>query len=246
MPEFNLFIAFFAGILAFLSPCVLPLIPAFLAYMAGTTVSEAQQANEAKLKIIINVIFFCLGFSIVFAVIGAVLNGILLGVSFEVRTWLGRIGGLVIIFFGLFLIGIIKLPFLEREFKVQAKKTKYQYLTSFIFGATFAAGWTPCVGVFLGTILTLAVSNPTLAFPLLLSFAFGLTLPFLLAGIFYSQVAVFIQRAQTFMKYFKIVSGIILIGLGILMFTNTLSLLGTFGLLSSWLQTINRTINKTG
>ncbi|TAL57747.1 MAG: cytochrome C biogenesis protein, partial [Nanoarchaeota archaeon] len=87
MPEINLFIAFFAGILAFLSPCVLPLIPAFLAYLAGTTVSEAQQANEAKLKIIINVIFFCLGFAIVFAIIGAVLNSILLGVSFGIRTW---------------------------------------------------------------------------------------------------------------------------------------------------------------
>src|SRR3989338_770009 len=184
MANINLSIAFFAGILAFLSPCVLPIIPAFLAYMAGTTVSEGETQKDARLKVFLNALFFCIGFALVFAVIGALLNSILVGISYDIRIWLGRIGGVLIILFGLFLMGLIKIPFLEQEYKLRAQKTKYQYVSSFIFGATFAAGWTPCVGVFLGTILTLAVTNPASAFPLLLSFALGITLPFLIVGIF--------------------------------------------------------------
>ncbi len=234
----NLFVAFGAGLFAFLSPCVLPLIPAFLAYMAGTTVSEAQVQSSARLKIFLNSAFFCIGFALVFAVIGALLNSVLLGISYDLRLWLGRIGGIVIIFFGLFLTGLIKLPFLEQEYKLHAKKTKYQYLTSFIFGATFAAGWTPCVGVFLGTILTLAVTNPASAFPLLLSFALGLTLPFLLAGIFYAEAVTWIQKAHRFVQYFKVVSGVILILLGILVFTNNLSRIASFEALTLWFQSL--------
>ncbi|MEK6968247.1 MAG: cytochrome c biogenesis protein CcdA [Nanoarchaeota archaeon] len=240
MVEVNLLIAFGAGLLAFLSPCVLPLIPAFLAYMAGTTVTEGGSNNEVKLKIIFNTIFFCLGFAFVFAVIGALLNSILIGLSYDVRVWLGRIGGVIIIFFGLFLVGLLKIPFLEQEYKLRAKKTRFQYLTSFLFGATFAAGWTPCVGVFLGVILTLAITNPAIAFPLLLSFALGLTLPFFITGIFFSQAVDFVKNSPKFMKYFKIISGLILIILGILVFTNNLSKLASFDALLFWFQNLSK------
>ena len=133
-------------------------------------------------------------------------------------------------------MGLVKIPFLEQEYKLHPEKTKYQYLTSFIFGASFAAGWTPCIGVFLGTILTLAVSDPVSAFPLLMSFSLGLTFPFLLAGIFYAKASAWIAKAGTFLKYFKLISGIILIILGILVFTNNLGYLVNHGPALEWLK----------
>lgn len=239
MDDLNLFIAFGAGLLAFLSPCVLPLIPAFLAYLAGTTVSEGAKSAHMRLAIFINTLFFILGFSLVFALAGILLGGVLSFASQAIRAWLGYIGGALIIAFGLYLLGLLKIPLLDREYKVQAKKTRFQYLTSFIFGATFAAGWTPCVGALLGAILTLAVTEPLQAFPLLFSFSLGITLPFLLAGIFYSQAAGLISHAGTFMKYFRIVSGILLIILGILVFTGELSQLANFSPIASWLDRLN-------
>jgi len=174
--------------------------------------------------VFINSVFFVLGFSVIFSLVGVLLQSVLSNVSFTVTVWLGYLGGTVIIFFGLFLIGLIKIPFLEREHKLQVKKKfKNSYITSFVFGSAFAVGWTPCVGAILGAILTFAVSNPASAFPLLLSYSLGLGIPFLIVGLFTDRASGFIEKAGPWLKYVNYVFGGVLIILGILVFTNQLA-----------------------
>lgn len=173
--------------------------------------------------IFINSVFFVLGFSIIFSLVGVLLQSVLSSVSYTVQKWLGYVGGTVIIFFGLYLIGLIKIPFLEQEHKLKVKrKFKYSYVTSFVFGSAFAIGWTPCVGAILGAILTLAITTPASAFPLLLSYSIGLGIPFLLVGLFTDRASGFIEKAGPKLKYVNYVFGSILIMLGILVFTNQL------------------------
>jgi len=223
--------AFLGGLVSFLAPCVLPIIPGFLAYLAGASTTET---GSKRREIFINSIFFVLGFSVVFAVLGVLLNTLLEGVAYGVQTWLSRIGGVMIIFFGLYLVGLIKIPFLEKEYKFGVKtKFKSRYATSFLFGLAFAAGWTPCVGPALGVILGLAATAPGSAFILLLTYALGLGIPFLLVGAFTGQAAEFINRHATGLKYLNIVFGIILLALGILIFTQKLSLIANFEFLNN-------------
>ncbi len=222
MAEFNLLLAFLAGLASFLSPCVLPLVPAFLGYLGGVSLKNAD-SSDARLKVFLNTVFFVLGFSVVFALIGILLATALSNASLDVRDWLGRIGGVVIIGFGLFVLGLLPLDFLEKERKISPVKTKYSYLTSFLFGASFAVGWTPCVGAILGSVLTLAATEPASAFPLLLAYALGLGVPFLIVGALASKALPWFN-SLTWLKWFNIAVGIILIILGVLVFTNTLSL----------------------
>src|SRR3989338_4274157 len=172
----TIFVAFFAGLVSFLAPCVLPIIPGFLAYLAGSSLADARTHRR---DIFLNSLFFVIGFSLVFAVLGVLLNTLLESFAYDVQIWLSRVGGAIIIFFGLYLTGLLKIPFLEKThtFKVQ-KRFKSKYATSFLFGLAFAAGWTPCVGAALGAILGLAASQPGAAFGLLMAYALGLGLPF--------------------------------------------------------------------
>src|SRR3989344_4449354 len=171
-----------------------------------------------------NAVFFVLGFSIVFSLVGVLLQSVLAGISYSVQKWLGYAGGAMIIFFGIYLLGLVKIPFLEQEHKLKVKrKFKYSYATSFVFGSAFAVGWTPCVGAILGAILTLAATSPGSAFPFMVSYSLGLGLPFLLVGLFTDRAQGFIRRAGSKLKYGNYVFGVVLIGLGILVFTNQLS-----------------------
>ena len=200
MAEITIFLALLAGLASFLSPCVVPLIPGFLSYLAGTSSVEIKEdSKRAKVTIFLNTIFFVVGFSLIFALLGVLLNSVLADTSFVIRNWLAKIGGVIIIIFGLFLLGLIRIPFLESEHKLKVKKFKYSYPTSFVFGATFAVGWTPCVGVILGTVLTLAATQPGSAFNLLLAYSVGLGIPFLITGLFVSQAADFIKRSQRYL-----------------------------------------------
>ncbi len=231
MATITIIAAFIAGLFSFLSPCVLPIIPGFLAYLSGTTPSEA---HNARLKIFMNSLFFVLGFGVVFALLGVLLNTVLESVSYGVQEWLGRIGGIIIILFGLFLLGLIKIPFLQQDHKIDVgKRFRYSYVGSFVFGAAFAVGWSPCVGAVLGSIFTLAVTQPGQSFLLLTTYALGLGIPFLIAGVFASQTLLFIKRFSTFFRYFNIVVGILLIILGILVFTQSLNTIANFSLLNS-------------
>lgn len=230
MHQIGFIIAFFAGIVSFISPCILPLVPAFLAYLTGVSAKEIESGSvKARSKIFFNAVFFVLGFTIIFALAGILLSSLLAGISFQLRTWFARVGGVIIILFGLYLLKLIRIPFLEREHKIHIKKKfKYSYVTSFVFGSTFAIGWTPCVGAILGAILTLAVVNPGSAFGLLLAYSFGLGIPFLLTGLFISQASGFIKKHQKALKYFNYAAGVILIVLGIFVFTNKLGLISNF------------------
>lgn len=233
MAEITLIIAFFAGLVSFISPCILPLIPAFLSYLSGISVSEANKSLKGRMVIFVNTIFFVVGFSLVFSILGILLNSIFADVAYNFRIWLGRIGGIIISIFGLFLVKLIKLPFLEREHKLKLNKFKFSYLTSFMFGIAFAAGWTPCVGAVLGSIVALAAVSAKNAFYLLMSYSLGLSIPFLLTGLFVSRMQNIIKRFEKPLGYFNIVVGVLLIILGILVFTNTLSNIANFSLLQN-------------
>ncbi len=223
--------AFLGGFVSFLAPCVLPIIPGFLAYLAGGSTADTGPKRK---EIFINSIFFVLGFGIIFALLGVLLNTLLENIAYGVQLWLSRAGGVMIIFFGLYLIGLIKIPFLEKEYKFGVKtKFKSRYVTSFLFGLAFAAGWTPCVGPALGVILGLAATEPGSAFILLLTYALGLGIPFLVVGAFTGQATEFINRHAVGLKYLNIVFGIVLLAIGVLIFTQKLSLVANFGLLNS-------------
>jgi len=184
-------------------------------------------------SIFVNSVFFVLGFSVIFSLVGVLLQSVLSSVSVTVQAWLGRIGGVVIILFGIYLLGLLRVGFLEREHKLKVKrKFRSSYVTSFVFGAAFAVGWTPCVGAILGAVLTLAITQPTGAFFLLLAYSLGLGIPFLLVGLFTTQAQGFINKAGKWLKYFNKIFGVVLIALGILVFTNQLSRVANFAFAS--------------
>lgn len=186
--------------------------------------------------IFLNSVFFVLGFSVIFSLVGILLQGVLSDISFTVQQWLGYIGGTIIIFFGIYLLGLVKIPFLEQEHKLRVKKRfRYSYATSFVFGSAFAVGWTPCVGAILGAILTLAITSPASAFPLLLSYSLGLGIPFLIVGLFTGRASKFIEKFGTRVKYVNYVFGAVLIIFGILVFTNNLARFASFPFLSDML-----------
>jgi len=230
MNEVSITIAFVAGVVSFLSPCVLPLVPGFLAYLAG---GQKDGPPERK-EVFLNSVFFVLGFSVIFALIGVLLNGIFSAVAYQAQSWLARIGGVFIILFGLYIVGLIKIPWLERDHKLKvSKKFKSRYITSFLFGVAFAVGWTPCVSFALGAILALAATQPGAAFYLLLSYSLGLGLPFLIIGAFTAQATHVIARFGKAVRYINLVFGIILIILGVLVFTQSLNLIANFDLVNN-------------
>jgi len=196
--------------------------------------------HKGQWGIFINSIFFVLGFSIIFSLVGVLLQSVLSNVAYTVQNYLAYIGGAVIILFGFYLLGLIKIGFLEREHRFKVKKRfKYSYATSFLFGAAFAIGWTPCVGAVLGSILTLAIANPGSAFSFLLAYSLGLGLPFLIVGFFTSRASSFIERIGPKLKYLKYVFGITLIILGIFVFTQQLSRIANVPFLANLLVSVN-------
>lgn len=227
MSEVTLALAFFAGIVSFLSPCVLPLIPAYLTFLAGTTLKK-EDIQKNRWKIFISSVFFVLGFSLIFSLLGVLLQGILSEYAYDLQAYLGYLGGAIIIAFGLQMMGVISIPFLEQERKIHLKKVETSYITSFLFGAAFAVGWTPCVGPVLGAILTVALTNPETAFALLLAYTLGLGMPFLLTGLFISQSLAVVKWLSPYLKTLNLIFGILLVMLGILVFTGTLPLVASF------------------
>ena len=232
MAGVSYFVAFLAGIVSFLAPCVLPLVPGFLVYLAGTSTGDAE---ARRWEIFLASVLFVAGFSLVFSILGILLTTILNSVAYDIQIWLSRAGGVVIIFFGLYLTGLIRVGWLEQEHKFAVTGIRSKYVTSFAFGIAFAAGWTPCVGAALGAILGLAASRPALAFSLLLAYSLGLGLPFLITGLFAAQAVVWIRQYSRALGYVNIVFGILLVILGILIFTQTLGLVANLPLLNNFL-----------
>ena len=231
MNDVTIPIAFAAGLVSFLSPCVLPIIPGFLAYLAGTSTDGKQN----KSGIFFQSLWFVIGFSVVFAILGVLLNTVLVHVAGRVEEWLSYIGGTIVIIFGLYLTGLLHIGFLERThaMRVDTKSKRPRFITSFLFGFAFAAGWTPCVGATLGAIIGLAATSPGSAFTLLFSYALGLGVPFLLVGLFASQAAGFFERHERGLSYVNKVFGALLIVIGILVFTGSLSDIANFSFVNS-------------
>ncbi len=233
MTDIPIIVAFIAGLVSFLSPCVLPLIPGFLSYLAGST----KDSSAPRRAIMLASLFFVLGFSFVFSLLGILLNTVLSSVAYEAQAWLSRIGGIIIITFGLYLAGLLKIPFLEKEYRLQVKwKFNSRLLTAFVFGAAFAAGWTPCVGAVLGSILALAATAPGSAFYLLFSYTLGLGIPFLIVGAFAGAAGAWIARSGNILRYVNIIFGIILVLLGILIFTENLPKIANFDFINALIQ----------
>ena len=220
MIEVIIFLVFIAGIVTFLSPCILPILPGFLAYLGSL--------GKSKNDLFINTIFYVIGFTLVFSILGVILSAFFKGTAYTTQTILSRIGGIIIILFGLYTIGIFKISFLQKSYNFQLPKIKNQYFASTIFGASFAIGWSPCVGAILGSVLTLAITNPSLGFIYLLVFSTGLSIPFLLVG-YYSEFALTkLNKFKPLLMYFNIFAGILLIILGFLMFTQTIYYISNF------------------
>ncbi|HXV65856.1 MAG TPA: cytochrome c biogenesis protein CcdA [Nitrosopumilaceae archaeon] len=238
MSEVTIVVALLAGLGSFVAPCILPMIPAFLAYISGTTISEFNQKNGTKtlvinrMNIILNTVFFVLGFSIVFSALGVIINSTLGNVSGELISSFNQIGGVIIVGFGVFLLLSTKFRSLNIEKKFIPKREKASYPLSFLFGLAFAAGWTPCVGPILGTILTLAAATPAASFNLLLAYSLGLGIPFILMGVFFSRATGIIRMMSRHLKYYSIIIGALIIILGILVFTNQLAYIANFPLLN--------------
>jgi cytochrome c-type biogenesis protein len=227
--------AFIAGLLTFLAPCTLPLVPAYLGFVSGVSLKDMddpEKARRARAKIFLNGAAFVVGFSVIFILFGT-LAGFAGRALVPYRIWLSRIGGIFVIIFGLFMLNVLKIPFLQsgRGFRVPPLFQRGKPLNSFTLGAAFGFGWTPCVGPILGSILLLASTSATaLQGALMLSiFSLGLAVPFLLIALSIGRAVSYIERYAAFLRVVSIVGGIFLVGLGVLLFSGKMGLLIGYG-----------------
>ena len=221
----EIFIAFGAGLISFLSPCVLPLIPGYIAYISGSSLNELLEKKNVNL---LPIILFTFGFSIVFITFGAsatYLGKFLLSNSFPLRI----IAGVIIIFFSLHIIGIINIKFLNYEKKIYADKSNTVF-SSILIGMAFAFGWTPCIGPILGSILILASTTENIGKGILLlsSYSLGLAIPFILSGYLIQKFILLSRNIKKKMNIIMKAGGILLFLTGILILTNQLQVLGFY------------------
>src|SRR5512134_1482839 len=212
-------LAFLAGLASFLSPCVFSLIPAYIGYLGGRAVG-GETTERNRFITFTHGLAFVLGFSIVFIALGVATSafGHLL---FDLRFWLAKIGGVVVIIFGLHMIGVFRIPFLEYDTRVQQMPDrKWGYLSSALMGVFFSAGWAPCVGPVLGAILTLALNGGSIStgVSLLSAYSAGLAIPFLVAAFGVGWVSVTLRKYGKAMHYVEVAMGVILVIIGVMLF----------------------------
>jgi cytochrome c-type biogenesis protein len=223
-PDVSVLIAFTAGILSFISPCVLPLIPSYLTYITGVSFKELTDAKgKARLRwaTMLHSFLFIMGFSVVFILMGA--SASYLGqVLVEYQSWIMRGGGVLIILLGIHFTGIINIPFLQMEKRFELRKKPLGHLGSFLVGVVFAAGWTPCIGPILSTILIYASASKsfTTGILLLAVYSMGLGIPFFLASLAFNSFLSTFDKIKKYMKWVTLASGILLIIIGILFLTD--------------------------
>jgi len=220
LSNLSLGLAFLAGLASFLSPCVFALVPAYVGYLSGQSVASSRQDESNRWVTLSHGVAFVLGFSVVFIFLG--LGASALGsLLFDLRPWLTRIGGFVVVVFGLHMTGIIRIPFLQYDIRRQtAPDRKLGYLSSALMGVFFSAGWSPCVGPILGTILTISLSGGSIAQGgvLLTAYSAGLAIPFLIAATQIGLVTKVLRRYGKVMHYVEIAMGIVLIAVGVMLF----------------------------
>lgn len=216
--------AFFAGVLMFLAPCTLPFIPGYLAFLSGVSLKENAANTKVRFKIFLNGLFFVLGFSLIFISLGS-LFGFLGKFLVYYKPWISSISGIFIILFGLSMTGILKFSYFQNIILFKPRIFKNSFLTSFIFGAAFSSGWTPCVGPILGTILILATTETSALKGglLLIIFTLGFSIPFLILSFAFAKSFNFIRKFSKYLNAISVASGIFLIILGILLLTNNMA-----------------------
>ena len=218
---FEIFFAVGAGVISFLSPCVLPLIPGYIAYISGSTLDEILEKKNINL---LPIILFTLGFSLVFIIFGAAasfIGQLLLKNSFELRIF----AGIVIIIFSLHIIGIINIKFLNYEKRIQSTGNK-GFFAPILIGMAFAFGWSPCIGPILGSVLAIAINDSVNGTLLLTIYSIGLGVPFLIVGLMMGRLIILSKNLAKFSRYFQILTGLILLVTGILILNGTIQSLG--------------------
>jgi cytochrome c-type biogenesis protein len=229
-------LALLAGLASFLSPCVFSLVPAYVGYLGGlatgaTGTASSENGNSNRWVTFSHGLAFVLGFSTVFVLLGvaAAFAG---GLLYDLRFWLSKIGGIVVIVFGLHMIGVFHIPFLAYDTRVQqAPDPKWGYLSSALMGVFFSAGWSPCVGPVLGAILTLAINGGSISLGamLLTAYSVGLAIPFLIAALGIGWVTTILKKYGKTMRYVEIAMGVILVIIGIMLFAGVFELIAQQG-----------------
>lgn len=221
-------LALLAGLASFFSPCVLPLIPAYFTFITGLSLEELIESKTSalRIKILISTILYVSGFSFVFILLGA--SASYLGsFVFEYRNVITKIGGVVIILFGIHLTGLVRIPYFNIEKRLHIQEKPLHFLGTFFIGMAFGAGWSPCIGPLLGSILIIAGSQETVrtGVLLLVVYSAGLAVPFILISIFINFLLVFLKKVIRIIRYINTVAGVLLIIIGLLLLTDKLFLI---------------------
>ncbi len=224
--EIPLIIAFLAGVFSFLSPCVLPIVPGFISYIVGKSFSDLQNSSKKdNLRLLPLIILFIIGFSIVFIIMGASID-FLSDFFYDLKKEMNIFSGILIIFLGLFFLGILKVPFLDFERKFNLNKVQNFSLFPLLIGMAFAFGWSPCIGPILGSVLAIAINDSVNGTVLLTIYSLGLGLPFLIVGLLMGKLIVLSKNLLKFTRHFQIITGFILLITGVLILNGTIQSLG--------------------
>lgn len=221
--HFPIIASFLAGIATFISPCVFPMIPAYISFITGASLADLKGGKVPLRHSLVNAVLFILGFGVVFTLLG--LSASYLGnILMRHRDLIRQIGGVIVIVFGLHLTGLLKIKMLYMERRIQLQETPAGFAGSFLIGVAFAVGWTPCVGPILSSILILASAQETVmqGTLLLIVYSLGLGVPFLLTSLFINWALRFFVKVKQYYHAIEIVSGVILISIGLLLLTNSL------------------------
>ncbi len=229
-------VAFLAGMISFLSPCVLPLVPSYLGFLTGMTIEEMADRRRWA---VLHAVLFVAGFSLVFIALGAGATALGSALSYN-RRWLSRVGGVLILGFGLYTLGVLRISALDRDSRMHLDRKPVGYLGSLLVGMAFAAGWTPCIGPILGAILGLASAEGDVGHgvALLAAYSAGLAVPFLLAAVAVDSFRRWFQRFRRWMPWVQRVSGGVLVVVGLLLITGEFTQLNTMlqGLTPEWVK----------
>lgn len=230
--QISISLAFLAGLVSFLSPCMLPLVPIFLAQLVGQSVSQSADGSveqPARWRTFFHALLFVLGFTFAFVALGATasaLGSVLHAYQFQLR----QIGGGLLVIIGLHLAGILTIPLFYRQKRLEIHPKRASYPASLLIGLIFAIGWTPCISLVLGSVLGLAATATTLrqGVLLLLAYSLGMGVPFLLLGLGVNQASHFLKRLSPYLGKIQVVTGLVMIGVGVMIFFNWFAFLNHY------------------